>query len=111
MTLLSQLHPSRLPSDFAALHWPEIAAALALGTILAVIAHAAIRPALRRRPKPRRLAEVLDALDALPPDARLIEQLRLLRRLGGTPPDGLYSGPPPDLTPLIRAAWKGRVDV
>ncbi|WP_136682959.1 hypothetical protein [Falsirhodobacter xinxiangensis] len=110
MTLLSQLHPPRLPADFAALHWPEVAAALALGALLALIVHAAIRPALVRRPKPR-LDDLLAAMDPLPPDSRLIEELRLLRRLGGTAPDGLYAGPPPDLRPLIRAAWKGRGDV
>lgn len=110
MTLLADLHPPRLPVEFAEIGWPEIVAAVAIGLLMARLAYALVRPALRR-PERADLSTRLAAIDTLPPDRRQIEELRLLRALGGTVPTGLYTGPPPDLRPLIHAAWKGRRDV
>ena len=113
--ILRDLHPPRLPEDFAAFGWPEALAAFGLGLLVAVIVFAAIRPALTRRPRPNITAQLLH-LRALPPDERLLAQTRLLTRLGGTLPDDLrpdlYRADAPAidstarLEALIRAALR-----
>jgi len=111
LDVVRDLHPPRLPEPFAALGWPELLAAFGLGLLLALGIHAVIRPVLTRRPLVA-LEPNLARLRALPPQERLLAQVRLLTRLGGTiPPEIrplLYVPDPgdPRLEPLIRDAFR-----
>lgn len=105
------LHPPRLPEDFAAAGWPEALAALAIGLLLGLAAHTLLRPVLQRKPRRPTLQSLLAPMQNLPPEDRLLAQLRLLHQLGGQVPEAqrpaLYTGNP-DLTPLIKAQWRAR---
>lgn len=113
--IVAELHPPRLPATFIATGWPDLVAALGLGLLAAALAMALLSPLLRPRPRAERPAEAIARLRALPADARLLGQLRLLRAAGTSlPPDleaQLYAGPPPDperLDALIRKGRRGR---
>lgn len=113
--VLRDLHPPRLPEDFAALVWPEVLAGFGLGLLLALVIFAIVRPVLTRRPAPK-IGPHLLRLRALPPEECLLAQARLLSSLGGALPAelhaALYAPTPPSaevtarIEPLIRAAFR-----
>lgn len=111
--IVAELNPPRLPAEFIGTGWPDLLAAFGLGLVLAALAAALIGPLLRPRPRRRRIADRLAQLRALPPDERLLGQLRLLEATGTPVPDvmraALYGRTPPDpadLEDLVRR--KGR---
>ena len=77
--IVAELHPPRLPADFIATGWADLLAAFGLGLLLAALAAALIGPMLRPRPRRESVAARLARLGALPPDERLLGQLRLAR--------------------------------
>jgi hypothetical protein len=109
--IVAELHPPRLPAEFTAPGWPDLLAAFGLGLILASLAAALVAPMLRPRPRRETTAAALARLRTLPPEERLLGQLRLLAATGTPLPDdlraALYSPSPPDpdrLDALIRGA-------
>ncbi len=107
--IVTELHPPRLPAQVVATHWTDLLAAFGLGLLLAALAAALIAPLLKPRPRRESVARRLERARALPPDDRLLAQLRLLAETGAPlPPDlraRLYTAAPPDpaaLDDLIR---------
>lgn len=98
--ILAELHPPRLPADFTVPGWPDLLAAFGLGLLLAALIAALLGPVLRPRPRKASLAHDLARLRALPPDARLLGQLRLMAARGAALPEDLraqiYGPTPPD---------------
>ncbi len=112
---LADLHPPRLPADFIATGWADLLAAFGLGLLLAALAAALIRPMLRPRRRRESVAARLARLGSLPPEERLLGQLRLVEETGAAlPPEiraALYRRTPPDpaaLDDLIRRRGRGR---
>lgn len=114
--IVADLNPPRLPAEFIATGWPDLLAAFGIGLLLAALAAALVGPLLRPRPRSQRVADRLAKLRALPPDERLLGQLRLLGatdvELPETMRQALYGHTPPDpaaLDDLLRR--KGRRNV
>ena len=100
--IVAELHPPRLPADFVATGWPDLLAAFGLG-LLARRARSpsSSRPLLRPRPRRESVAARLARAAALPPDERLLAQLRLLAETGTPAPArpprrALHRRTPPD---------------
>lgn len=97
--LVAQLHPPRLPAEATALAPGDLLAAFGLGLLLAALLVALAGPLLARRPAPETVADSLRRLARLPPDERLLGQLRLLADGGAPLPadvrDALYGRTPP----------------
>jgi hypothetical protein len=113
--VVQNLHPPRLPADFVATGWPDLLAAFGLGLFLAAVAALLLAPLLRPRPRRESLAARLARLGTLPPDERLLGQLRLLDATGISLPDdlraALYGRTPPDpeaLDALIASRGRAR---
>jgi hypothetical protein len=107
--IVADLHPPRLPAGFIETGWQDLVAAFGIGLLLAAVAVAVIAPLLKPRPRRVPVAARLARLAALPPDARLLGQLALLRERGAALPDdvraALYGRTPPDperLDELVR---------
>lgn len=112
--IVADLHPPRLPAAFIATGWQDLLAAFGLGLLVAALAFALLRPLLKARPRREGVAARLDRLKRLPPDERLLGQLRLARTAGVPLPDdvrgALYGRTPPDperLDALIRGRRHG----
>lgn len=85
--LAAQLHPPRLPADFAALTWQDCTAAFGAGLLAALLVYLALRPLLHRREDGRaRIARELRAIGGLPTEERLFRQAAIRARLSGAPP-------------------------
>ena len=76
--IVAELNPPRLPADFVGTGWADLLAAFGLGLLLAALAAMLIGPMLRPRRRRESVAARLARLGALPPDDRLLGQLRLL---------------------------------
>jgi hypothetical protein len=107
--IVADLHPPRLPAQFIDTGWADLLAAFGLGLLLAALAAALIGPMLRPRRRRESVAARLARLRTLPPDDRLLGQLRLITETGARlPPElraALYRRTPPDpaaLDALIR---------
>ncbi len=107
--IVAELHPPRLPAAFIDTGWQDLLAAFGLGLVLAALAVALLAPLLRPRPRRESVATRLDRLGALPPEDRLLGQLRLAAETGTALPEdvraALYAPIPPDparLDALIR---------
>lgn len=107
--IVADLHPPRLPAAFIDTGWQDLLAAFGLGLFLAALAFALLRPLLTPRPRREGVAARLARLAALPPDERLLGQLRLAAETGTPLPDdlraALYAKEPPDparLDALLR---------
>ncbi|WP_395540501.1 hypothetical protein [Neotabrizicola sp. sgz301269] len=98
--LVAQLHPPRLPEEFAALGWNDVLAAMGLGFVLAALLLTILGPLLRPRTRPPRPAALIARAARLPPQERLLALARLLSETGGTLPEdqraALYAGQPGD---------------
>jgi hypothetical protein len=107
--IVADLNPPRLPAEFIATGWPDLVAAFGVGLLLAALAAVLISPLLKPRPRRQRLAARLAELRSLPPEDRLLGQLRLLQTSGTPLPEtmrrALYGRTPPDpeaLEGLVR---------
>lgn len=112
--IIADLNPPRLPAEFIATGWQDLLAAFGLGLVVAALAAALIGPLLRPRPRRQRIADRLAQLRSLPPDERLIGQLRLMEATGAPLPESmrvaLYGRTPPDpaaLDDLVRRKGRG----
>jgi hypothetical protein len=98
--IVADLHPPRLPADFVATGWADLLAAFGLGLLLAALAAALIGPMLRPRRRRESVAARLARFGRLPPEERLLGQLRLVEETGTTLPSeiraALYRRTPPD---------------
>lgn len=98
--IVAALNPPRLPAAFAGAGWADLLAAFGLGLLLAAALAALLGPVLRPRPTRPGVADRLAALRALPPEARLLGQLRLAAERGVALPADvrarLYGPTPPD---------------
>jgi hypothetical protein len=108
-SIVADLHPPRLPADFIATGWQDLLAAFGLGLLFAALAFALLRPLLQPRPRGESVRARLARLSALPPEDRLLGQLRLAADTGTPLPEdlraALYGRTPPDperLDALIR---------
>ncbi len=110
--IVAELHPPRLPAAFIATGWPDLLAAFGLGLLLAALALLLLAPLLRPRPRRETVARRLARAGALPPDQRLLAQLRLLAETDTPlPPDlraSLYTATPPDPATLDTLIRRGR---
>ncbi|HRO12577.1 hypothetical protein [Amaricoccus sp.] len=107
--IVAELHPPRLPAAFVATGWPDLLAAFGLGLLVAALLALLLAPLFRPRPRRESAAARLARAAALPPDARRLVQLELLRERGIPLPAeiraALYTTAPPDpavLDDLIR---------
>ena len=87
--VIAGLHPPRLPATVVATHWQDLLAAFGLGLLVAALLAFLLAPLLRPRPRRESLRRRLDRLAALPPEDRLLGQLRLLAETGTPLPDDL----------------------
>ncbi|MBP7003374.1 hypothetical protein, partial [Amaricoccus sp.] len=98
--VIAGLHPPRLPAAVVATHWQDLLAAFGLGLLVAALLAFLLAPLLRPRPRRESLRRRLDRLAALPPEDRLLGQLRLLAETGTPLPDDLrarlYARTPPN---------------
>jgi len=111
--IVADLHPPRLPADFIATGWPDLLAAFGLGLLLAAVVAALLVPLLRPRRRRESVVARLARLGELPPDERLLGQLRLAAATGTSLPDdlraALYGRTPPDPAALdALIATRGR---
>ncbi|SNT68617.1 hypothetical protein [Paracoccus seriniphilus] len=107
--MLAALKPARLPATMASPDWHEIVALIALGMLLAVMAHLIALPFLR--PRPSRLGRIR-ATRGLAPQERLLAIARILGYLPARLRPAAYGAepvPPDDqIERIIKTSRKPR---
>ena len=106
---IRDLHPPRLPEGFAGLGWPEIATALGLGLLAALLLFEVARPWLRLKRRAK-LEDRLKALRETPAETRILGLMELARNLGLTPPEDLRAALYAPAEASERAALADRLE-